>query len=209
MKLHSSDIQQMDSKVRLNLINSIGGIKPANLIGTRSKLGRNNLAIFFSVMHIQSSPPLVGIMIRPDAEVRRDTWNNIQETKLFTINSITENMAERAHYTSAKFPEDLSEFDACHFQEEYLDDFKIPYVSESPIKMGLEMVDHYKIKASGTTLVIGEIKHIYLPDGLMDKRGYINFESIKGVGISGLNSYYKLQKAFEFPYARAHEIPDL
>ena len=46
IKLDQEDIKKMDRIYRLNLINSLSGIKPANLIGTRSNSGINNLAIF-------------------------------------------------------------------------------------------------------------------------------------------------------------------
>ena len=40
------DLHTLDRKFRLNLINSITGIKPANLVGTRSKHNKDNIAIF-------------------------------------------------------------------------------------------------------------------------------------------------------------------
>jgi hypothetical protein len=55
------EIANLDSKFKLNLINSIGGIKSGNLIGTKSSNGGTNLAIFFSNMHLQSNPPLLGL----------------------------------------------------------------------------------------------------------------------------------------------------
>ena len=55
----------MDKISRLNLINSITGVKPSNLIGTKSKDGFSNLAIFSSVVHLGSKPPLIGFITRP------------------------------------------------------------------------------------------------------------------------------------------------
>ena len=46
MLLDKNDIYELDRIKRLNIINSITGIKPANLIGTKSKEGVNNVAIF-------------------------------------------------------------------------------------------------------------------------------------------------------------------
>ena len=58
-------IQDMDRVKRLNLINSITGISPANLVGTISNDLTENLSIFSSVVHIGSNPPLMGFILRP------------------------------------------------------------------------------------------------------------------------------------------------
>ena len=43
---------KMDKIKRLNIVNSITGIKPGNLIATMSKENETNLAIFSSVVHL-------------------------------------------------------------------------------------------------------------------------------------------------------------
>ena len=91
------DIQKASKVFRLNLINSITGIKPGNLIGTTNKQGNTNLAIISSVVHLGSAPPLIGFILRPHHEVRRDTYENILETGQYTINHIPEKHVQQAH----------------------------------------------------------------------------------------------------------------
>ena len=59
MFFEEADIFNLDKVKRLKLINSITGVKPANLIGTRSSDGITNLAIFSSIVHLGSNPPLI------------------------------------------------------------------------------------------------------------------------------------------------------
>ena len=73
----SKEIQGMDRIKRLNLINSISGISPANLVGTISNDLTENLAIISSVVNIGSNPPLIGFILRPTKKTRRDTYENI------------------------------------------------------------------------------------------------------------------------------------
>ena len=211
MSIHFSkeDIQKASSKFRLNLINSISGVKPANLVGTVSKTNGNNLAIISSVVHLGSAPALLGFIMRPNQEVRRDTLNNIEENGCFTINHIQKNMVKRAHYTSTKFPSEISEFDACGLGAEFLHDFPAPFVSESIVKIGLKHVETVIIQANQTMMIVGEIQDIYLPRESIDKRGYLKLCNMHTVGIGGLNSYYALKKIAEHPYARLSEIPNL
>jgi hypothetical protein len=44
MNFTEEDIKKLDRFFRLNLINGVTGIKPANLIGTISSVGEKNLA---------------------------------------------------------------------------------------------------------------------------------------------------------------------
>lgn len=208
MRLTKADIEQLERRKRLNIINSITGIKPANLIGTKSKNGQTNLAIFSSVVHLGSNPALIGFIMRPTGDVPRHTYENIKETGIYTINHVPTNLADRAHYTSAKIDRSVSEFDRCGLTAEYLESFDSPFVKESHLKIGLSLVDEVPIKINGTSLIIGQIEQLIVPDQAVDDNGYIDLSLFNTAGISGLNSYYSLSPIASFPYARPDEIPD-
>lgn len=208
MYLSLQEILETPKIRRLNIINSISGIKPGNLIGTRSKTGQSNLAIISSVVHLGSNPPFLGYVLRPVGDVPRHTFENIGETGYFTVNHIGPDFTERAHYTSAKFDKNVSEFEACGLTEEYQHGFHAPFVKESAIKMGLRHVESIPIKSSNTLMIVGKIEHLMVPDTAIDEAGQIDLETAGSVGISGLNSYYNLKKIGEFPYARVSEKPD-
>lgn len=208
MMLSAGAIQNLDRKFRLNLINSITGVKPANMIGTISSEGEANLAIISSVVHLGSDPALVGFVTRPTEEVPRHTYHNILDTSYFTINHVNAEYIKNAHYTSTKFPREISEFEKCGFNEEYLDDFKAPFVKESSVKVGVKYLQQLPIELNGTRLMIGEIQTIIFPDDAVNEKGYMDLEGFGNVGIGGLNQYYSLKKIGEFPYARLGEEPD-
>lgn len=208
MHLTQSDLQNLGRIKRLNIINSITGIKPANLIGTKSNNGGTNLAIFSSVVHLGSNPALIGFISRPTGEVRRHTYENIMENGFYTLNHVHSSFIQNAHYTSAKFEHDVSEFEACQLTPEYLRGFPAPFVQESVLKLGMKFVQSIPIELNGTIMMIGEILHAIIPDEAMDEDGQLNLESSDDVGISGLNCYYKLEKIGQFPFARPNELPD-
>ena len=198
-------IQDMDRVKRLNLINSITGISPANLVGTISNDLSENLSIFSSVIHIGSNPPLMGFILRPTENNRRDTYENIIETNKFTINHIHSDMIQKSHYTSVKFKKKESEFKKCQLTPEYLNSFQAPYVKESYVKIGLNLEDINLIKSNGCRLIIGRIEHIYVPENTLHENGNIQLELLDSIGVSGLNTYYSLNKIKEYPYARVDD----
>ena len=205
MYLNKDSIQELEKIERINLINSISGISPANLIGTISNDSIENLSIFSSVIHIGSNPPLIGFILRPTKKNRRDTYENIIETNKFTINHINSDMIERSHYTSVKFDKNESEFQKCQFTAEYLNNFQAPYVKESYVKVGLDVEDIQLIKSNGCRLIIGRVERLYAPNSAIHKNGNIQLELLNSVGVSGLNTYYSLNKIAEYPYARVND----
>lgn len=201
MYFSKQDIDKLERIKRLNIINSIAGIRPANLIGTTSK-SNSNLAIFSSVMHLGSSPALMGFILRPEGEVKRNTYENIKENGVFTINHVPHDKIENSHATSAKYPETESEYKNCDFKEQWLDGFNAPFVEESALKIGLSFVQSINIEINKTSLIIGQVEHLFVDDNKISEEGYIDLETINSIGVSGLNNYYQLKKVDTFPYAR-------
>ncbi len=206
-RISKQNIEQMHRVRRLNLINGISGIKPANLIGTFSKMHGPNVSIFSSVMHLGSDPALLGFVLRPAGAVPRNTYANIKETGYFTVNHIHETMVEQAHYTSAKFDHGVSEFEQCGLTEEYNGNFPAPYVKESHLKIGLKFKEEVLIASNETRIIVGEVEEIHLPEDCLDDKGYVRLDRIFDVGIGGLNNYYSVKRMASFPYARIEEVP--
>jgi len=208
MHYTANDIKDLDRVRRLKLINSVSGIKPANLIGTKNRKGQLNLAIFSSVIHLGSNPALLGCIVRPTGEVPRHTYANIMAEKEYTINHIGTPFVENAHYTSAKFDGDVSEFERCQFTPEYINNFKAPFVKESKLKMGLRLVETIPITINDTLMLVGEIQHILVDDIVFGTDDDLDLSLINSAGVSGLNTYYELKKIARYPYARVPEVPN-
>lgn len=208
MILSRYEIEDLPRIKRLNLVNSLSGIKAACLIGTENKKGQTNVAIFNSVIHLSTQPPLMGFIMRPNSEVRRHTLENIEEIGEYTINHVHVDFYKKAHYTSAKFDDGVSEFDACGLTKEYLAGFEAPFVHESELKIGLKHRQTIEIELNGTKLVIGEIQHLIFPEEIMNAKGRLNYSLMDTVGVSGLNMYYTLDKMDELEYARVGDFPE-
>lgn len=206
MEFNKHDIDHLDRKYRLNLINSVTGIKPANLVGTRSVDSRDNLAIISSVVHLGSHPAQLGLVLRPQVKVPKDTYININETGFYTINHVTEAFMKKAHYTSAKLARDESEFDRMKIEREFINDFHAPFVKDSPVKIGMKHLESLELP-NQCIFIIGEIQLLQLPDESINELGQIDPAAYDGVGLAGLNSYYSLKKTASFPYVRTNEIP--
>jgi len=187
--LKRQDFEELDHIFRINLINSCSGFKSANLIGTKSNLGIPNVAVFSSVTHLGSNPPLLGVIFRPVTDVPRNTYENIKETWQFTINHIDASIIKDAHHTSAKYDKDVSEFDITNLEEEYKNGWHAPFVKNAPIQIALTYCEEYEIKANGTIQLIGEIKDLFIKSDLLENDGFINLSKANIIAINGLDGY--------------------
>jgi flavin reductase (DIM6/NTAB) family NADH-FMN oxidoreductase RutF len=201
MKITNENILTFEKHYRTNFVNSVSGFKSANLIGTISKEGKTNLAIFSSVIHVGANPPAIGFLMRP-VSVERHTYTNIKETNYFTINHINKNIFKKAHQTSARYDKEVSEFDECGLTPEYSETIKAPYVKESTIKIGLKFVEEQEIKFNGTIFIVGEILEVILPDDVVGGDGFVDIEKAETVAISGLDSYHETKRIARLSYAK-------
>lgn len=198
---NENDIKKLNHVYKINLINSCSGYKSANLIGSKSKDGIENVAVFSSVTHIGSSPAMFGFFLRPTTVIR-NTYENIKASGFFTINHIYENILKDAHHTSAKYDTSISEFDLTELKSEYKNNFYAPFVKDSPIQLAMQFVEEYHIKANNTILVIGKIIGLYANDNLIEKDGFINLSEAKVATINGLDGYAVPENKIRFGYQR-------
>lgn len=199
--LDANRISAFEKQQRVHLINSIGGFKSVVLVGTKDTDGIENLAIFSSLVHIGANPPLVALIFRPSPP-ERDTLSNILSTGFYTINHINESIYKQAHQTSARFDQNVSEFEEVGLTSEYKNIFFAPFVAESNVQLGITFREKIDIQINDTAMIIGEITQLYLPDNALYDDGFVDIELLNTITCSGLDSYHKTIQLDRLSYAK-------
>ena len=199
------DIQNLDKIYKINLINSCSGFKSANLLGSISEEGISNVAVFSSVTHLGSKPPTLGFILRPTT-VPRDTYKNIKDSGIFTINHIHEGIIEDAHHTSAKYPKEVSEFDITDLEEEFKRAFKAPFVKGAPVQMSMKFIEEVYVPSNDVMLIVSQIQELYIDDALLQEDGLINLSKGNIAAINGLDTYAIPQFNKQLSYQRPKKI---
>ena len=205
MHFNTDQINDLEKIKKINLINSCSGYKSANLIGSISKEGITNVAVFSSVTHLGSNPPTLGFIVRPTT-VPRDTYKNIMESGIFTINHVYEDILEDAHHTSAKYEEEISEFDITELEAEYHNDCIAPFVKGSPVQMEMKFIEEYHIKSNNVIHIISEIKNLYVKDDILNDDGFLDLAKGKVAAINGLDAYAIANGNTRFNYQRPKKL---
>jgi len=158
------------------------------------------------VIHLGSNPPTLGFVLRPTT-VPRNTHKNIKDIGYFTINHIYEDIIDDAHHTSAKYPEEISEFDVTSLEEVFKGDFKAPFVKGSPVQMSMKFIEEIYVPSNDVMLIVAQIEELYINDELLQNDGLINLSIGKIAAINGLDTYtipaFKKQLTYQRPKKRA------
>ncbi len=206
MKISSEELKQMDNRYRATFINSLPGYKCLQLVGTLNENGHSNLGLFNSIFHLGASPALLGMVFRPQSE-DHDTLSNIKRNGFYTLNNVLPSFYKQAHHTSARFPSGVSEFVECGLTEFFLPDFEAPFVTESSVKIALELKEIMPVNLNNTTIVIGEVKHILLTPNLVGTDGYVDHQAAQTVTVAGLDSYFEATALGRLTYAKPDVVP--
>ena len=202
---NQEDIYNLNKIFRINLINSCSGFKSANLLGTISEEGVTNVAVFSSVTHLGSSPPTLGFILRPTT-VPRNTHKNIKDLGYFTINHIWEDVIEDAHHTSAKYPDEISEFEMTDLEPEFKGNFKAPFVKGAPVQMSMKFIEEIYVPSNDVMLIVSQIQELYIEDKLLEDDGLINLSKGNVATINGLDTYAIPKVKKQLTYQRPKEF---
>lgn len=197
-KINASDLNDMESRPRAELVNSLSGFKSPVLVGSVSDGGVHNLSIVSSLMHLGSSPALMGIVLRPPGEYAH-TFKNIKATGQFTISHIHSDIVKQSHRCSAKYPEHISEFEAVGLTPNIYPskNWKAPAVDESYIRMGLVLNKIIELP-NKCNLVIGDVDWIEMNPLACDKNR-VKFD-LNNICILGVYEYYKTSHLMKLGY---------
>ena len=194
--------QSWERFYRANFINSLTGFKSASLIGTINAQGIPNLAMFSSIVHIGSDPALIGYINRPVAAAPH-TLANIKANGLYTVNHIHPSFLDKAHQTSAKYPDEVNEFKEVGLTEEYIQGIHVPFVKESLIKYVLSLKEILPILLNNTFLVIGQLEQVLIDPSLQPSTdGFLHLDQVGSICSNGLDAYYNTTLIDRYAYAK-------
>jgi flavin reductase (DIM6/NTAB) family NADH-FMN oxidoreductase RutF len=142
------------------------------------------------------------MITRPDV-VERHTLANILAGGCWTLNHLHPDIVAAAHQCSARYPADVSEFDATGLTEHREPDFAAPFVAESRFRIGLELVEVIDVAANHTKLIVGRVTLVQVEESRLLDDGSIHLEGLDAVASTALDTYFGITPLVRLPYAKA------
>jgi flavin reductase (DIM6/NTAB) family NADH-FMN oxidoreductase RutF len=191
----------------------IGAIvpRPIGFVSTISPDGRANLAPFSFFNGVGSNPMtlLFCPANRPDGS-EKDSLRNAKPLDEggvgeFVVNVASEVYARRVAAAAEPLPYGESEFDLVGLTPMPSVKVRPPRVAESPVCFECRTVQVVRTRAGAPAagnVVIGEVIHVHLAEGLLNERYHVDADRLAAIGRMGGLWYARTRERFQMPMGR-------
>lgn len=177
--------------------------RPIALVSTIDAAGNANLAPFSFFAGVGSAPPTVLFCpaLRPDGSGqgrRKDTLHNVEQTREFVINVVSEAISAQANITAAEVGPDVDEFRLSGLTPVPSEVVKPPRVVESPAQMEcrlMQIIYTGDQPASGV-VVLGEVLRFHIREDLVEDFR-VDPDVLDAVGRMAGNSWVRTRDRIE------------
>ena len=196
MKIEPASV---DAKEVYGLLMGCVTPRPIAFVSTVGENGIYNVAPFSCFTVMSMNPAIVGFAIgRRRGGGKKDTLVNIEYSRDFVVNVVSESIAWAMNQAAGEYPIDVDEFKEAGLTPVASDLVQPPRVAESSIHFECRLI---QIMEFGTSprihnFVVGEIMIIHVQDSLM-AGGVIGADRVKAVGRLGGDFYCRTQDIFE------------
>lgn len=144
--------------------------RPIGWIGSTSPDGVNNLAPYSFFNAVSGDPPTIIFSAGAGPGTRKDTADNVKASGEFTVNIVTDEVAEAMNVTSASVPAAIDEF--AHAGLTPISGVVVgaPRVAEAKAQMECRVTHHLHIgrEGGGNWLFVGEVVAFHVNEDLLD-----------------------------------------
>ena len=163
---------------------------PVVLISTASKEGIRNIAPYANVMPILRPWDLISFA----SWIKRDTLDNIRETKEFVINVPSADLVEEVMICSRNYPKEVDEFVEAKLEEKTSKKIKAPSI-EGCIAWMECILDKEIIEEGKYSIIIGKVVYLEANNQYF-KNGDMDFEAARPLSMMAGDEgmYYTMPK---------------
>ncbi len=182
--------------------------RPIGFVSSMNPDGVRNLAPFSFFNAVCSNPPIVhfSTMVRSNGR-QKDTWYNVEATREFVVNVVSESFAPQMNICSADVPSGIDEFSLSGLTPIPSDLVRPPRVKESLIAMECRHVTTLVFgdgPGSGST-IFGEVLRFHIADELFSNYR-IDPERLHAIGRMGGPTYTRTMDRFELRRPLPEEV---
>jgi flavin reductase (DIM6/NTAB) family NADH-FMN oxidoreductase RutF len=150
--------------------------RPVALVSTVDRYGAANLAPFSFFSGVGSNPPTVLFcpVLRgtggTEQAQRKDTLRNVEETREFVVNIVSEAIAAAANASAAEVPPEVDEFVLAGLTPLASQAVRPPRVAESPAQMECKLLQviYTGHQPGAGVIVLGEVVRFHVSEDLVD-----------------------------------------
>lgn len=186
-----------------HLMTSLVVPRPIAWVSTISPSGQTNLAPFSYFQAISSEPPILMLSIgttKSRRAERKDTLANIEQTGVFVINLVPEQLAEVMNRSALELPAGVSEIEMIGLTTFPSQRIAAPCIVESPVNIECRL--ERTIPIGDATVVFGEMLVVHAREELLNERGLVDAEKLRPLARLGESWYEPYRERIRIERAR-------
>ncbi len=182
--------------------------RPIAFVSSVNTQGNRNLAPFSFFNGVCSNPPIIcfSTVIRSDGK-HKDTYRNIESTKEFVVNIVSEDFAMQMNISSADVPPEVDEFILSGLTPVPSDLVRAPRVQQSRISMEcrLNRIISFGDHPGAGATIFGEVLRFHIADELFENFR-IDPDKLRAIGRMGGPTYTRTKDRFDLMRPKAGEL---
>ena len=191
------DMTGAESIDRYKLISGLVVPRPIGWIGTRRENGTYNLAPFSFFNVVSTNPPVVLFSGGRHADRPKDSVALAETTGEFTVNIVSEQVAEAMAVTAGTFGAEDDEFAIAGLTAAPATRIDAPLVAESPANLECRVRQIIDL-GERSRVVLGDVVAIHVEERVLDGTR-IDHDALGAVGRMAGSSYVGTRARFELP----------
>ena len=174
--------------------------RPIALVTTISKDGIVNAAPFSFFNCLSADPAILalGVEYRPTGP-QKDTGRNVRETLAFTVNIVSDAMAEAMNACAVPFEPGIDELAQAGFTARPGTSVPCPYIAEAPA--AFECRQHTTLGIGNSReIILGEVLHAHFAPGIVNPATlHVDPEALDALGRMSGQGYARTRDRFDLP----------
>lgn len=194
------DIPALAPKDAYKVLTNLVVPRPIALVTTLSAKGVVNAAPFSFFNMLGNNPPVVALGISPGpGGAIKHTAANIEVSKQFVVNIVTEEIANAMNICGVDFPENESELEVSGLTATPSTKVAPPRILEAPAALECKLMDVHTLGKN--RIIFGEVISLFVRDEVVDaKTFYVAHEKVHIIGRMGSPNWYaRTREQFELP----------
>ncbi|MEE8407775.1 MAG: flavin reductase family protein [Acidimicrobiia bacterium] len=197
MKKKTFDMGDTELRDAYKLLSGVVVPRPIGWIGTRRDDGSFNLAPFSFFNVVSTNPPTVLFSGGRHPDRPKDSVALSEKTGEFTVNIVSEDVADAMNVTSGSFTSDDDEFAIAGLTAVVGTKVNAPMVAESPANLECRVVDILDLGTDGgSRIVIGQVVAMHIREDALDGTRVDN-DVLAAIGRMAGNTYINTRDRFE------------
>jgi len=190
------DFEDTASRDRYKLLSGLIVPRPIGWIGTRRANGTFNLAPFSFFNVVSTAPPTVLFSGSSHSDRPKDSITLAEESGEFTVNIVSEEVAQAMSVTAGSFGPDEDEFAIAGLTAVAGKVVAAPMVAESPANLECRVTNVLDVGEGLTRIVVGRVVALHVADSVLDGTR-IDARRLRAVGRMSGNTYITTDHLFE------------